>query len=98
MFFSQLGPGGCFGLGVLTAAAHGAQNVERSRLGGKSRSTGAQSFSQLVQVLRVREGAQPQRARNPDHSAINDEIAADYCFSQGCLSGGPSQPVLVGRP
>ena len=38
----------------------------------------------------------PHRARNPDQSAIKNEIAADYCFLRD-VSGGPSQPVLVGR-
>ena len=74
-------------------------NVERSRLGEKSRSTGAQSFSQLVQVLRVREGAQPpHRARNPDQSASNDEIAADYVFLRDVsVADHASQCWLVGR-
>ena len=31
-----------------------------------------------------------------DQSAIKNEIAADYCFLRD-VSGGPSQPVLVGR-
>ena len=57
----------------------------------------AHSFSQLVQVLRVREAPNlPHRARNPDQSAIKNEIAADYCFLRE-VSGGPSQPVLVVR-
>ena len=38
----------------------------------------------------------PNRTRNPDQSAIKNEIAADYCFLRD-VSGGPSQPVLVGR-
>ena len=73
--------------------------MERSRLGEKSRSTGAQSFSQLVQVLRVREGAQPpHRARNPDQSASNDEIAADYVFLRDVsVADQASQCWLVGR-
>ena len=38
----------------------------------------------------------PHRARNPDHNSINNEVAADYCFLRDA-SGGPRQPVLVGR-
>ena len=38
----------------------------------------------------------PHRARDPDQSAIKNEIAAGYCFLSD-VSGGPSQPVLVGR-
>ena len=38
----------------------------------------------------------PHRAWNPDRSAIKNEIAADCCFPRD-VSGGPSQPVLVGR-
>ena len=41
----------------------------------------------------------PHRARchpHHDQSAIKNEIAADYCFLRD-VSGGPSQPVLVGR-
>ena len=37
----------------------------------------------------------PRRARNSDQRAIKNEIAADYCFLRD-VSGGPSQPVLVG--
>ena len=32
----------------------------------------------------------PHKARNPDQSAIKNEIAADYCFLMD-ISGGPSQ-------
>ena len=74
-------------------------NVGSSRLGEKSRSTTKRTFLFAVGAsFACPRGRQTflTEPRNPDQSAIKKEIAADYCFLRD-VSGGPSQPVLMGR-
>ena len=63
--------------------------------GEKSRNTTERTLFCAAGANCARAPNLPRRARNPDQSAIKNEMAADYCFLRD-VSGGPSQPVLVG--